>query len=61
MVSNLLPCPFCGGTPEIIRMGTPRQSSQIGCTECGALLESNENEWSTGTNWNRRVDIKENN
>ncbi len=40
MKIELLPCPFCGGRPEIERIGTARQSMIIACTNCGARVES---------------------
>lgn len=38
----LLPCPFCGGTPEVVQEGTPRHSCIIVCSECGCEVESGE-------------------
>lgn len=51
----LLPCPFCGGDAHIERMGTPRQSCQIACGECGAWLETSEEGKGCGKTWNRRA------
>jgi Lar family restriction alleviation protein len=53
-MSDLLPCPFCGGEAEIERVGTPRQSTIYACTECGCRLETGE-EWGHGTQWNTRA------
>lgn len=52
-VDGLLPCPFCGGEPEVIRAGDRRQSCIVGCTTCGCRLESNEP--GAGWAWNRRL------
>lgn len=51
---TLLPCPFCGGEPELVREGTPRQSCIVACTDCGARLESPET-FNSGSSWNSRA------
>lgn len=51
---ELEPCPFCGHEAEFERKGTPRFSTIIVCTWCGARLETGE-EWDHGRVWNRRV------
>lgn len=55
-MSELKPCPFCGGQAEIERKGTAWQSMQIACN-CGCRMESgdvfgltNSDKWA----WNRR-------
>lgn len=53
MPFDLKPCPFCGGSAEVEREGTPRRSCIVACTECGAQLESNET--GAGHDWNHRV------
>jgi hypothetical protein len=53
---NLKPCPFCGGEAEVIREGTTRHSAQVGCTNCGCHVESNE--IGAGYLWNMRIDMK---
>ena len=40
MSTELKPCPFCGGKPEIERRGTQSASMVIACTECGGRMES---------------------
>jgi len=50
----MLPCPFCGGKPELVREGTPRQSCQIKCEDCGTFHESSDEGFSCGRSWNRR-------
>ena len=52
---KLLPCPFCGSEPEIVRGGTARQSSIILCADCGTRVEANESEATTGNKWNTRT------
>ena len=41
-MSELLPCPFCGGDAEVERIGTARVSMIVACQNCGCRLESNE-------------------
>lgn len=55
-MSELKPCPFCGGKPELIRMGTNRVSMVIGCEDCGATVESGETVISKRSAWNIRAD-----
>lgn len=52
---ELLPCPFCGGEPEIERMGTSRSSMIISCTDCGCRVESGDVTLSD-PKWNMRDD-----
>lgn len=54
---DLKPCPFCGGIAEFERMGTPRQSCIIACTDCGCRLETGET-WASGIAWNERKGCK---
>jgi len=53
-MKDLLPCPFCGGEAEFERMGTPRQSCIVACTDCGGRLESSEEGAGCGSEWNDR-------
>lgn len=55
---KLLPCPFCGGDPDMIREGTRRQSCIIECTDCGARLETGEEGTHCGYRWNTRIDVR---
>lgn len=57
-MNELKTCPFCGGDAEVVRCGTPRQSSQIGCTQCNCRLESSGQGLRSGDAWNTR-DIPE--
>lgn len=50
---DLLPCPFCGCTAELVQLGTGRQACIVSCTDCGATLSSSET-FSSGAAWNRR-------
>lgn len=54
---DLLSCPFCGGEAEFERLGTPRQSTIVACTQCSCRHESGE-EWDHGRAWNRRSTLK---
>jgi hypothetical protein len=54
MSRDLLPCPFCGGEPEIERLGTARCSMIIVCSECGCRLETGETFLSKNCLWNSR-------
>lgn len=56
MAIHLKPCPFCGGEGEFERYGNSRQSCIVACTNCGCRLETNESEWNSGSDWNRRED-----
>lgn len=51
---KLLPCPFCGGQPEVIREGTRRYSTIIACSNCGCRLESGNEGDQYGDAWNSR-------
>ena len=51
--TKLKPCPFCGCDAEFERIGTPRVSCIVSCTECGARLESGES-FGSGNQWNTR-------
>ena len=53
-MNKLLPCPFCGGEAEFERMGTPRQSCIVACTDCGGRLETSEAGAACGSQWNDR-------
>ena len=52
-VEGLKPCPFCGGEPEVVRHGTPRQSAIVRCTQCGCARESSDEGCFDA--WNRRT------
>ena len=47
-------CPFCGGDAQFERVGTPRQSTIVACSECACRLESPD-EFNYSTSWNRRT------
>lgn len=51
----LLPCPFCGGEAEYERVGTPKVSCIVVCTQCGARHESSDQDWYNGKAWNQRA------
>ena len=53
--STPLPCPFCGGEAELIRLGSRRCSCQIACTQCGGRHESSDEGARSGESWNERA------
>lgn len=54
-IVGLLPCPFCGHSADIERVGDRRRSTIYQCDSCGCSLETGE-EWSHGRQWNERSD-----
>lgn len=55
---NLLPCPFCGHEAEFEKLGSPRRSMIVACTNCGCRLESGDVfglTSSSGLAWNSRL------
>jgi Lar family restriction alleviation protein len=61
-MSELRECPFCGGKPEIERVGNARQSMIVACTNCGARVESGDVAGLTAPanyRWNARADLEE--
>ena len=58
IITHLLPCPFCGEEkPQMVRIGTHRQSCQIACGNCGASHESSDEGEQSGSSWNTRAVI----
>jgi hypothetical protein len=53
-MTELEPCPFCGGEAEFERMGDHRQSCIVACQDCGCRLETGET-WNCGQSWNTRT------
>lgn len=49
------PCPFCGGKAEVVQVGSARQSTIYGCTDCHCQLETGE-VFNIGVQWNTRAD-----
>lgn len=58
MSEALKPCPFCGSSAHIERVGDRRQSTIYQCDNCSCSLETGE-EWGHGRDWNRRADSAE--
>lgn len=54
MSEALLPCPFCGGSAHIERVGDRSKSTIYQCDDCCCSLETGE-EWDHGRAWNRRA------
>jgi Lar family restriction alleviation protein len=55
MLTELKPCPFCGGAAVLVQEGTRRQSCIIECESCGASLGTGETGAACGNAWNRRA------
>ena len=55
MSEELKPCPFCGGSASIDRMGNSRVSMQISCDNCGCHFESGEIWIDEYSHWNKRA------
>lgn len=63
-MKDLLPCPFCGGKPDVKYIGdasTPERFIEIQCSECGAKRTDGAHhfglDWLENTaaqGWNRR-------
>lgn len=54
---NLLPCPFCGGAPEVRRNPqNPTFESWLECTRCKARTSSDDSYNGAVTEWNRRAE-----
>ena len=64
-MKDLLPCPFCGGKPEVKYIGndlTPKRFIEIQCSKCGAKRKDGAirfgMDWLENTaaqGWNRRL------
>lgn len=52
-MSELKPCPFCGGKPEKIYKSTG-QTTHIECPDCHAQFPKSTNENKYDDEWNRR-------
>jgi len=50
-VSELKPCPFCGGKPW-------RANRRVFCHDCGVTMDD-DMEDSAESKWNRRVEVKD--
>lgn len=58
-MTELKPCPFCGGQAEVEQHGTHRQSHVIACMDCGGRLETGEVNEFRNRAWNTRALPKE--
>lgn len=58
-MSELKPCPFCGGEASIERVGANRVSMKISCKDCGCSVESSETWINENSQWNTRAENKE--
>lgn len=59
MSLELLPCPFCGGEPNMMCLGTRAVSCQVACTECGTNHESSDVGERSGSSRNTRAQSAE--
>lgn len=60
MTEELKPCPFCGGSASITRIGTSSVSMKVECNHCGTVVESGDVVGLTHPSnyaWNRRADL----
>ena len=53
-MSELKPCPFCGGEAAFERLGCRKASTVVACGDCGAALENGET-FKHGRAWNTRA------
>lgn len=65
--NDLLSCPFCGGTPELVDLGVGTGAYMVTCRGCGALMTGSAKESNTEPeihneikevvikNWNKRT------
>jgi len=59
-MTDLKPCPFCGGKPEIRPVGDWKQYYAAFCSSCGKTTVPHDcaslTIWGARREWNRRVD-----
>jgi len=53
-VSELKPCPFCGGKAEIVYA----YKCWAKCKRCGAEMSGAKKVWNAIKKWNRRAEVK---
>jgi Lar family restriction alleviation protein len=58
-MSELKPCPFCGGKADMVQPGTRRHSCIVECLNCGCRLESSDEGERSGQSWNSRAEAGE--
>lgn len=56
---ELKPCPFCGGKPDLCKVGDRKQYYAFVCSQCGRTTVRNSDArctvWGARRIWNRRV------
>lgn len=57
MEIELLPCPFCGGKPEMVsELFLGRKFFHVRCTRCACMTLSDLDEEGASFVWNRRTE-----
>ena len=60
-MTELKPCPFCGGMPEMRKIYDRDyclDAWYVGCPACGAMMENSFSEQDAAAVWNRRKEEK---
>jgi Lar family restriction alleviation protein len=55
-MTDLKPCPFCGGEAQRKTVTMPHQHGWVGCPKCGCYISWNHDPAKAIEKWNRRVE-----